>query len=371
MKCGMENVLSRGGLAVCVWFAAGMGPRAGASETGDGYAIYEVRATSSVRLRLPVSSTTGRVLFLDAADTWQRARTEQDGGARTIHLEAAEMKAGRTLLLIDPPEGLDLNDREAPVLKDLAVDGTFHAPADLVDLGILGVPPRRIGAAFVDRGCFVSPASITALLDGRKLAPDRVQTVADGRVATCTARLPELNFGPHEVLIRVADSAPFRNTREVRILFTFTDTRDVARAALGARVRVDSSYPDYGPAPLIDGDQDQGTTSGSPSVTWASAETPSEHWIEIQLPEPEEIDSVALYWAYRKPSSKTEVQILEDDKWATLASAERQAAEQTSTVIRFAPVRTDRIRILQPPGRGREDRPDLMWVSEVAVRKRK
>jgi hypothetical protein len=207
------------------------------------------------------------------------------------------------------------------------------------------------------------------MLDGRKLDEGDLTVKVDGKTTHVDIRIPPAGFGDHELLVRAADRSPFANVTEARVTFGYVDTKNVAQAAMGAKVKVDSCYPNYTGDLLIDGDWKSCATSGSSGLTWASAETATEHWVEVILPKPAKVGSVALYWAYRKPSKKVEAQILRDGKWTTVGAAERTKPEQASTIIRFTPVTTDRVRVLQPAGCGREDRPNLMWVGEIAVRK--
>lgn len=330
--------------------------------------MYEIHATSPVTLRLGASPAPGRILVLDATSTWKPADAQEEGDTVVIHLRAKDMVSGRTRLLVDPPAGLDCNDRDAPIVRSITIDGTQHPPAPVVDLGTVESPPVRIAVALVDGSNAMAPGSLAARLDGNALAPAAAPTSTD-REMLCALSLPELDFGPHELTVGAHDTSPFRNAVEVQVRFTFVDTRDVAQATLGATVKTDSCYAKYQTSPLIDGDWSTCGASGSPDCTWASAETPTDHWAEIELPQPQLVAGVAVYWAYRKPSARVEVQVPRNGEWTTLATAERTAAEQTSTVLRFPPAKTDRIRILQPAGCGREGRPDIAWIGEISVLK--
>jgi len=332
------------------------------------FEMYAVRATSSVTIRLKTAPGECRILFLDATGKWQDAACEKDGDARVIHLDAARVKDGSTMLLINPPESMNFNDQAAPEVRELAVDGRAATPQQVTDLGGAGTQPREIRVTLHDESPIRSD-SVCVTLDQKRLGPDRLEVRIDKGSATCTARLPDVAFGGHEVVFRVADASPFRNSTEVKVGFAFVDTKNVAQAELGAKVKVDSCFPNYSPDALIDGDWQTCAGAGGSDVTWASAETGSDHWIEVTLPKPESIDSVALYWAYKKPSKKVEAQVQKDGKWTCVGVAERAAAEQACTLIRFDPVRTDRIRVFQPAGHGREDRPNLAWVGEISVRK--
>ena len=279
--------------------------RAGTPATTP-YTMYEVHATSPVTLRLDTTPDPGRILVLDATSTWKPADAKREGNGVVIHLRAKDMASGRTRILLNPPPGLDCNDRDAPAVRSVEVDGRQHAPAAAVDLGTVESAPRRISVALADGANPMARASLVARLDGDALTPDPVPPPATDRELVCPLSLPELDFGPHELVVSAHDTSPFRNAVELRVRFVLVDKGDVAQATLGATVKTDSCYPNYRPALLIDGDWAGCAASGSPECTWASAETPTDHWIEITLPKPQSVAGVAVYWAYRKPAKRVE-----------------------------------------------------------------
>ena len=331
------------------------------------YTMYEIHATSPVTLRLGATPGPGRVLVLDANSIWKPADAKKEGDGVVIQLRATDMASGRTRLLIDPPPDLDCNNRDAPTVRSITVDGKQHPPAPVVDLGTVESAPGRISVALEDAANPMAHESLVARLGGDALTPAALSPSAPQRELVCALSLPDLDFGRHELTVSAHDTSPFRNAVELRLRFTFIDTRDVAQAGLGATVKTDSCYSNYQAAPLIDGDWTSCAASGSPDCTWASAETPSDHWVEITLPQPQLVAAVAIYWAYHKPSKRVEAQTFRNGQWASLAAAERKAPEQTSTVLRFTPTETARIRVFQPAGCGREGRPDIAWMGEIAV----
>jgi len=333
------------------------------------YDMYEIQATSSITVRLPVPPGKTRILYLAKNRTWADAAFEREGQACVITLSPSHLTDGATTLLVNPPPDLNCNDRTAPDVTGITVDGKRLEPGDTADLGAIGELPSAVTVTFRDAGSPLVAESLQAALDGAPVGPDNLETsVAKGQ-ATATIRVPEVGFGKHTLTVAVADQSPFRNETEFALSFTYADTKNVAQAALGAEVKVDSCFPNYTAAPLIDGDSKSGAGSGGHAVTWASAETETDHWIEVVLPKPESIGSVALYWAYKKPSKRVEVQAWQTGKWERVAAFDRTKTEEACTLIRFKPVTTDRIRVFQPGGHGRDDRPNLFWLGEIAVRK--
>jgi serine/threonine protein kinase len=138
-------------------------------------------------------------------------------------------------------------------------------------------------------------------------------------------------------------------------------------------VSVDSSYSGYDAAPLTDGETDIQKISRMRynRGNWSSAETPVEHWIELGFDAPVEVAAVYVYWGFDRnrfmPSRRVELQTAEDGKeWRTVSSME-PGNDHDRMAFEFAPVRTTRLRILQPAKQGPGNRPFVMWVREVKV----
>lgn len=331
--------------------------------------MYDVQTTTSVTIRCNAFEKAQKVLFLDVNGKWADVQPETADGRHAIRLDVARIKAGRTILLVDPPEWMDCDDHTPPAPQSITVDGRKMEPNDTIELGTSGNVPGDIVVTFEDKHNPLKANLIRATLDGSTMPGDAVRIEANNKKAVCRIRLADMDYGPHEIAVLATDAAPLANTATVRIRFTYVDANDIAQASLGAKVKVDSCFSGYGTEPLIDGDSQSCATAGSPAASWASAETGTEHWVEVVLPKPETIESVTLYWAYKKPAKRVEAQIRKDGKWTTIGTAERKQAEQVASTIRFAPVKTDRVRVLQPTGCGQEARPNLLWIGEISVRK--
>jgi len=65
-------------------------------------------------------------------------------------------------------------------------------------------------------------------------------------------------------------------------------------------------------------------------------------WVQLQLPGAVEVDTVHV--TFEKACTASRVQVLQSDEWRTVAEIESDAARRT--VRRFAPVKTDKLRLL-------------------------
>jgi len=339
------------------------------TESASPCLMYDVQTTTSVTIRCPAFEKAQKVLFLDVNGKWANTQPGEADGPRVVRIDVAQIKAGRTILLVDPPKWMDCNDRTPPVPRSITIDGKSMPPKDTIDLGTLGNTPGDIVVTFEDQHNPLKATGIHATLDGCAIPEDAVQIETNNRQTICRVTPVDMDYGAHDIAVVATDAAPLANSAAVHIRFTYLDTNDIAQASLGAKVNVDSCFSGYGPETLIDGDSQSCAAAGSPAASWASAETGTAHWVEVVLPKLETIESVALYWAYRKPSKRVEAHIHKDGKWTTVGTAERKQSEQLASTIRFTPVKTDRIRVLQPSGCGQESRPNLLWVGEISVRK--
>lgn len=144
---------------------------------------------------------------------------------------------------------------------------------------------------------------------------------------------------------------------------------NVALADDGTKVTTDSNYTGYTPVPLTDGVIDV-TGLEWAQAAWASADNDKEHWIELAFPKPTPVSRVAIYWNSENKvtftSQSYQVQAWVNGTWRTVAAVQDQPAMPVS-IHTFAPVTTDRLRLLQAPKGGSAERAGIMWVTEVKV----
>jgi hypothetical protein len=140
-----------------------------------------------------------------------------------------------------------------------------------------------------------------------------------------------------------------------------------------ARVLVDSSFDGYNEKPLTDGVTDVRRISALRynEGNWASAETPGDHWIELQFDRPTSVAAVYVFWGFDKnrylPARRAELQTSDGDgRWRAISTVE-PGDNYDRTSFEFPPVMTTRLRVLQPAQAGPSNRAFIMWVREVQV----
>jgi len=134
-------------------------------------------------------------------------------------------------------------------------------------------------------------------------------------------------------------------------------------------VEVNSVYPAYDAAPLNDGEVQ---ARGRAGTAWASAESPQEHAVTLTWPRPQRIGMVEIVWGqsdWVPRAYRLECRV--DGKFVRVAppqgSAEWTAAEGRHSLLRFAPILTDALRVVQSAGGGSRQRPNLMGMAELAA----
>jgi hypothetical protein len=145
---------------------------------------------------------------------------------------------------------------------------------------------------------------------------------------------------------------------------------DVAAATAGAKIAVDSSYEGYDAHPLNDGIMRPAPTAPWTDAAWASKDNGDAHWIEITLPQPEEVSRLVVVWAYDNgnlyASQCCILQVERDGKWQDLGELVSKTLPAYS-VLDFEPTTATRFRLYQPAGEGPVARPGIMWVTEVGL----
>jgi hypothetical protein len=158
-----------------------------------------------------------------------------------------------------------------------------------------------------------------------------------------------------------------------RCLVDFTD--QAGRVSAGTplvipRIRVDSTSLPYSPRSLNDGLR-VAAVKFEPDAAWISAPTAVEHWVEMNLGRSRSVSQVTLFWmTFTGLPQKTMVQYADEaGTWKPVsATPVFRPAAGAMEIIRFSPVTTSKLRVLQAPNGGGNGGPSLMGLSEVEAR---
>lgn len=126
-------------------------------------------------------------------------------------------------------------------------------------------------------------------------------------------------------------------------------------------------------------DGNMGTALGAPSLCWApDSREPPPHWISLAFLAPRDIQEVTIHWTnYRGFDPQVEwwtsthylIQAWQEGAWQTVEEVRNEVpvAGIAVTTHAFAPIRTERLRILQPEAGGPPRRPNMMAVGEIEL----
>lgn len=332
-------------------------------------------STGPVKVTVPYTKASPRIFVRGGQGLWQPAQFTQSKGTLTFHLDPGQLGGPTVMLLLDPPAGLNLNDDRAPQLVGLKADGKGLSLASPVDLGTSPTAPKTLLAAFRDVENGIDAASLKVLVDGQLLGGRQLQVQPGPRELRVTAALPALEYGRHEIALSVRDTSPQANLATVRVRLQRLDTTNLALAALGAKVTVDSCFPGYESlVALNDGVTALPGDTCPNELTWASAETDTDHWAEVQLPRPQLLKEVTVFWAaytdrVYSPQHYA-IQVPEGEGWKAVYESPAAGEKPGSpvTTARFCLLKTDRFRVFMPAGQGAAIRPRLLWIAEIQAR---
>lgn len=154
-----------------------------------------------------------------------------------------------------------------------------------------------------------------------------------------------------------------------------TSASNLAYQDNGAKIRVDSNFNGYSKGPLTDGyvsNAENFDAIGFQLANWASAETKSDHYVEIELKEAVSANKLVVNWAFDNgavySSRKVEVQAYIGNEWVTVKTLEDIPNATVKSEITFTLTSPAKLyRLVQPAGYGPQARRDLMWISEISL----
>lgn len=307
---------------------------------------------------------------------WQPAKITTRDGHYIFNLSPAELGGNDILLLINPPAGLDISDVVPPAVTGLKVDGKPYPARPFTHLGIMPKAPHVILVGVADAANKLDTTSIEVTFNGDRLPKEAISVVPAGNnKATVSADLGDVEYGSHRAVISICDASPQRNVLKATVAFDRRSTTNYLNAgAYEVTLKTDSAYAGYESlASLTDGFIDLDGNHCQNDVSWASAEQPDDHWVEVTMDQPRTISEVSLYWAYLNTdyhtSQKILIQVPDGDSWKTVYSSPSGGMKiQKCSTLAFEPVKTQRFRVFQPAGGGSPTRTNLMWLAEIEAR---
>ena len=143
------------------------------------------------------------------------------------------------------------------------------------------------------------------------------------------------------------------------------------------KVEVSSTYSGCNPENLIDGLRNHRKLPWN-RAGWASEEKPEkEQWVEILLPQKTTIKNIDIYWAFDNgkyfSSSEIIIQIPAGNNWKNIGRLNNIPPNTPQSDFSPPPSigEVDKIRFIQPKGKGPGQRPNIMWIAEIEIIEKK
>lgn len=348
---------------------AGAGPRRPATQ------LYRIQTMGSLQISLPVEADTSEVMYRDARGEWRVLDGCIQDGVLRFDLDLADIRNGRTMLLLDAPRWVNLDDQQPPEVIRFEIDGISYGPVSSVAMGGVDVPPERLLIEAKDKDNWLRTSSLRVNVGGKPYGashPGITLQRISSKHAIITADLKQLmkSIGrQNSVMVCLDDYAVDDEALCCTLSFRYEPPHELDN---GWKVAIDSVTGSSGWAEwwvMFDGfkmDASGGTTAG---FTWLSEGNAQPHWVRIEFPEPREVSQVDIWWAYYqgfRASTAYKIQTWEAGKWVTQLDIKNQKSGQVSKHA-FKPVTTKAVRIWQPAMAGHPIEPQYTWISEIEI----
>jgi hypothetical protein len=337
--------------------------------------VFSIDTTHNVDIYIAAEGHVQQVLYRDATDTWRVLPVEMTDGVAHLKIDVATLNKGRTLLVLDAPAGINMDDREPPAVVQINIDGYNYGSVTSVALGGVEAAPRRVAIEIEDELSSLRTRSLRVNVNSRRYAlrdagvelkrisPRRAVVVLD--ISKLLSSLSSENM----ITVSMDDYAIDDRALNCSISFRHTPPHDLAD---GTRLSVDTVTTKAGWETwwvVADGEKMDSSYPSTAGYTWRSLDTPEPHWIKMEFPEPRAVSGVALWWAYWQvfhSSAAYKVQTWDGQEWVTQVAVEKQTTQQCSQHV-FGPVVTKAIRVWQPAMSGHPREQATMWISELEV----
>jgi uncharacterized protein (TIGR01370 family) len=138
-------------------------------------------------------------------------------------------------------------------------------------------------------------------------------------------------------------------------------------------VKVDSLFHGYSQEALTDGYRQEKELEWF-ERSWASAELPGEHFVEITFPATQTVSRIVIYWSIEgdKAMASQVINVFADsrDDFITKIIPEQSEAgtalPKVETKFRL-PVKAKKIILMQPASKGPVSKENIMWISEIEI----
>ncbi len=338
--------------------------------------VYRLQTMGSLTISLPVEAELSRVMYRNAAGAWTVVPGCIKNGLLQMDIDLADIKNGRTILVLGVSKRVNLDDQEPPAVVRFEVDGASYGAVSSVAMGGVEKAPQKLVIEVKDELNWLRIKTLCVSVNGKSfelshpgLSFERLSPKS-GIITVDLKQLMAAVRRQNNVSVRIDDYAIDEDALACTLSFRYEGPHTLADGTVAS---VDSITSSSGWAEwwvIFDGlkmDASGGTTAGK---TWLSEGNAMPHWVRVEFPEPRQVSEVAIWWAYYggfRSSVAYDIQTWDGEKWVTQVAVKDQKATQLSRHT-FEPVTTKAVRLWQPAMAGNPIEAQYTWISELEVK---
>jgi hypothetical protein len=155
-----------------------------------------------------------------AEGKWLKTQANDEGGRITLSLKPEQIGGGETVVIVNKPVWMVLEDNEAPKLAWLRLNGVDRK-AEGGDLGVLSKFPVTIALGLKDNANPLNPqgVQVSLPLEAGPAQPDVAELGPPKPNGRMSFEIPQLPPGEYAVRVSVPDLSPQANTLTVPLSF--------------------------------------------------------------------------------------------------------------------------------------------------------
>ncbi|MCE5238585.1 hypothetical protein LLH23_08840 [bacterium] len=161
--------------------------------------------------------------FYRAADgAWKPLKATTAGAITKFSLAPEDIGGGSTLIVVNKPKWMVLDDIEAPAVVKVLLDGQERKPEEL-DLGAVTKAPSELALAVKDDKNPLDQAGVQVTLDSQPVPAAQVtlaKLTPDGKSLRVAVKLGTVAEARHTLTVLVSDMAPARNNASLTLKFS-------------------------------------------------------------------------------------------------------------------------------------------------------
>jgi hypothetical protein len=181
------------------------------------------RILSVIALLATISLAQAQGTFYRAADgKWKPLKSAAAGPITKFSLSPDDIGGGTTMVVLDKPKWMVLDDDAAPAIVKVLLDGQ-ERKAEELNLGQIAKAPAELAFAVKDDKNPLDLAGLSVTLNGKPLPAAQVTTTKltpDGKSLRVAIKLGDLPDAKYTLVAQIADLSPARNVQTVTLNFS-------------------------------------------------------------------------------------------------------------------------------------------------------